>query len=286
MKNVSGDVVISFNKLLVDLSGLDDITVIGGDLILDNNTNLMSLCGSAHAVEFCNGSTGLSRLTSVGGSLHMENNDHLVSLKGLTSLSSVGLSFVGSSSLRIVSNSELRNLTGLSNLTAVPYIYVASCLNMVNLYGIGSPDEHTYVDRLELADLDKLETLSHLQSVIAGKIVWLSYLPELLSLDGLNTSAIAHSQGRLRLHTIPSLSSLSDLSDVKELLQFEMFGMALSNLSGLESLEVVTYFTLSGSNVRNVRALSSFTSVTFLYISFMSELRNLEGMVIIYVAIC
>ncbi len=103
---LQGDVTISGNDI-TDLSGLNSVTTIGGNLYIGGwdwlgwggNPSLTSL-------------TGLENLAYIGGSLYIENNTDLTSLFGLESLTSIG------GSLIIHSNSALTRLTGIDNIAA------------------------------------------------------------------------------------------------------------------------------------------------------------------------
>ena len=82
------------------LSGLDNVTSIGGDLWIRNNIALTSL-------------TGLDNLTSVEGDLIIEKNSVLTSLAGMDNVTSVD------GDLIIEWNSVLPNLIGLNNVTSI-----------------------------------------------------------------------------------------------------------------------------------------------------------------------
>ena len=88
------------NLSLTSLSGLDNLTTIGGSLEIGGYGALTSL-------------TGLDGLTSVQGDLYLAYNDALTSLSGLDSLVSVG------GNLYIYENNSLPSLSGLGSLTSV-----------------------------------------------------------------------------------------------------------------------------------------------------------------------
>jgi hypothetical protein len=90
----------SYNPLLFDLSGIDNLTFVGGDLIISNNTSLSSL-------------TGLEGLTSTGGKLTVLGNFSLEDLSGLENLNVIG------AHLHIAYNTSLENFNGLNNLESL-----------------------------------------------------------------------------------------------------------------------------------------------------------------------
>ena len=65
------------NAALTSLSGLENITSVGGSLSIWNNATLTNL-------------SGFVNITSVGGSLYIDENDVLTSLSGLENITSVG----------------------------------------------------------------------------------------------------------------------------------------------------------------------------------------------------
>jgi len=86
---IGGDLNISSNDLLNNLSGLDSITSIGGNLEIISNPVLSEL-------------TGLDNITSIGGNLEIVDNEVITSLYGLESIESesiVDLNITGNSAL-------------------------------------------------------------------------------------------------------------------------------------------------------------------------------------------
>ena len=120
------------NPLLNDLSGLDSLTYIGGDLNIEFNENLISLTG-LEKVTFIGGDmkitkntdltglTGLDNLTSIGSDMEIWGNDMLVSLSGLENLSSIGesLKLSGYMATILFGNPSLTNISALENLSSI-----------------------------------------------------------------------------------------------------------------------------------------------------------------------
>ena len=123
------------NDSLVSLEGLDNLEILGGDLIIGytlagvypyNNPQLMDI-------------SSLNGLTNIGRCLHIDANDVLTNLDGLNNVISVGDSLV------IRNNPLLSNLEGLSSLTSIN-------------------------DLLRIFENDTLESLSGLDNIEAASI--------------------------------------------------------------------------------------------------------------------
>ncbi len=96
---IEGDIVINGDNI-TNLSGLSEITTIGGDLSIHLNPGLNSLAG-------------LNNVISIWGNLWIEENDVLTSLSGLQNLSFIG------GDLWIKDNNSLAGLSGFANLTMI-----------------------------------------------------------------------------------------------------------------------------------------------------------------------
>jgi hypothetical protein len=110
LTSIGGDIRIWGNNPLTSLAGLENVTSIGGSLIIGDivhNTGNPSLTSL----------TGLNNLTSIGGDLKIHYNDSLTSLMALNNLISVGGGlyighFIGEG------NPLLTSLAGLDNIDA------------------------------------------------------------------------------------------------------------------------------------------------------------------------
>ena len=113
----SGDISVR-NSTITDLSGLQNIRFVLGDVIIDNNLGLTSL-------------SGLTALESISGELFVINNQNLTDLTGLGALRSVG------SNLTIASNQSMANLSGLNVFRSVgDDLIIRDNQNLVSLLGI------------------------------------------------------------------------------------------------------------------------------------------------------
>ena len=130
--SIGGDLRIFENSTLKNLTGLENLTSVGGDLEIFDNDALTSLTGLDNLTSVggyllirentvLTNLSGLENITSVGGSLYISDNGALTSLTGLDNLTSVG------GYLNIYNNAVLTSLSGLQNLTSVGgYLYISS----------------------------------------------------------------------------------------------------------------------------------------------------------------
>jgi hypothetical protein len=121
LTSIGGNVLIDYHQHLTSLNGLENLTYIGGDLQISEEYVLTNLSGldnlSAIGGSLFIGAnlaltslTGLQGLRSVGGNLSISFNDVLISLSALDGLTSVGR-YIG-----IDKNPALTSLTGLDNI--------------------------------------------------------------------------------------------------------------------------------------------------------------------------
>lgn len=98
-QQLAGNLTMSGNDI-INLTGLNPITTIGGRLEIIENPNLTSL-------------TGLDNLVSINNILYIRFNDLLTDLQGLG-----GLNSLGGHDLWIEGNNNLRNLSGIDSIDA------------------------------------------------------------------------------------------------------------------------------------------------------------------------
>src|SRR5690606_32012525 len=104
-----GNLDIYDNLSLTNLDGLNNLTSVGGFLLIESNPNLTNL-------------DGLSNLTSVGGYLRINANSSLDDLDGLSNLTSVRADLV------IEYNPSLTDISGLQNIDPA---------SILSTYGLG-----------------------------------------------------------------------------------------------------------------------------------------------------
>ena len=181
------------NPALTNLTGLDNVTFIGGNILILFNDALTNL-------------TGLNNLNSIGGFLGIAFNNALTSLSGLEGLTNVGL-YLG-----ITYSNALTNLAGLESLNSIGgdlEIYDNSMLTSLsglnNLTSIG--------DNLLIEENDVLTSLSGLDNVISiGGYLLIDGNNTLTSLTGLdNVTSIG---GYLLIDGNNTLTSLTGLDNI------------------------------------------------------------------------
>ncbi len=143
-----GSMWVYSNPLLSNLTGLDNITYIGGILAILKNTALSSLAG-------------MEGLVLIENVLWIADNPFLSNLTGLNNLAVIG-------GMQIINNNELINLTGLEGLMSVnSSAYIANNQSMTSLAGLEaviSIGDRLHIEGNEaltsLAGIDNLESTS------------------------------------------------------------------------------------------------------------------------------
>jgi hypothetical protein len=180
--SVIGDLTIHSCNNLLSLSGLENINFIGGNLTILNNNLLPTL-------------QGLNGLLEIGNILNVEGNNSLISLDGLNSLTSILGNSAVSDKTSVFFNNSLETLFGLNNLVSVN-----------KEFSINFNDSLEHLD-----DLSSLVT-------VEGKLD-IFFNDSLTGIDGLS-----------------SLTTVGDLSIAEN--------NSLATLEGLESLEEINGFLI------------------------------------------
>lgn len=231
-----GNLTISNNPLLSDLSALESLTSVASIITLlslpsvtsiESLINLTSANGlrisSLPALTSLSGLdnlqratdielvvlgiqdfTGLGGLTTLSGSLNVHGCSALVSVQGLTSMSPSSLG-----SLRLI-NSQLASLEGLEWITSVRgdvYLggpLLTSLAGLDNLHSVGGA-----LVLMSLTGLQNVEALSGVTSV--GGYLQVSNSPALTDLEGLRGLTAVGSWARLTSLGVTSLAGLRNV---------------------------------------------------------------------------
>jgi hypothetical protein len=192
--SIGGNLIIESNPALVNLSGLENLSYVGGDFYLQGNLALNDLSG-LNGLGFIGGDviisdnlvlntlTGLAGLTSLSGTLWIDDNPVLQNLNGLNNITQVdGL-------VRISANEQLTSLDGLSAIQHIGGSLIIG--GQGHLGGIGNPllssiaglsQLTTIGGSLEVEYNESLTSLSGLDNIEPGTINGLSvYHNDLLS---------------------------------------------------------------------------------------------------------
>ncbi len=100
VSSIGGYFRIQTCQRLTNLNGLEGLNIVGGDLLLSENTAMINF-------------NGLNNLSSVGGNVKIFYTSRLTSLSGLEGLTSIA------GALRISDNNGLLNVNGLEALTSI-----------------------------------------------------------------------------------------------------------------------------------------------------------------------
>jgi hypothetical protein len=122
--SVNGDLVIEYNDVLISVAGLENIRFVGGSLTVEGNVALIDFDGLENLITIggnlkirYNNSLknigGLGNVCSVGGLLTVSGNHALTGLIGLHKITSLG------GGLTISANRALNSLIGLNNITSI-----------------------------------------------------------------------------------------------------------------------------------------------------------------------
>ncbi len=279
-----------------NLSGLEQLQTIDGDLRIVLNPNLLNI-------------NVLSGVASVGGQLHVGYNRELVTLMGLNELNTVG-------SLRINNNNKLANLSDLMNLQTVPEIIIQNnniLTSLAGLEGISSAalNNLTITSNPLLSDCAISPVCEHIgnqgftlignntgdctTSVEVGAAC--SPDPDcpfgttfLTTQQEVNDFAIMYANCNVipdALHIGSSSGNLTNITDISPLSfitsvsEISVQRTQITNLTGLENLQNVDgdMVIVLNPSLLNLNALSNLSNVGgTLSIGYNKELTTLEGL--------
>lgn len=204
--SIGGDLIIK-NTSLVDLSGLDEVSHIGGSVFLSNNPNLTSL-------------SGLEKLTIIDGYVEVRNNSSLTSFNGLGSLESIGNLNELNIPISIGGNVSLQSFDGLNSLVSIRGdLEIRGNNLLINLEGLRNLKT---LDGITLGNNHALLNLQGLDNVtMIKKFIWIEGNNSLTSLAGLQNVLSINSQGDYYNSAIviinnPNFTDLSGLGQVNE----------------------------------------------------------------------
>lgn len=119
VSSISGYLYI-YAPTLREISDLDCLRDVGGNLVIANNPALISL-------------RGLSSLERIGGKLYLDTNDSLIDLHGLENIQRLSLH------LEILTNARLQNVDGLEALKDIfGVMHIYGNPQLLNLHGLSS----------------------------------------------------------------------------------------------------------------------------------------------------
>jgi len=251
---IGGSLVIISNNSLENIIGLENLTSIIGDMII--GTGYYNFGANPSLTSF----TGLNNVTFIGGNLEVTHNDALTCFTGLENVVYIG------GSIHVNKNSSLSSLTGLENLYSTGggiNIGGSGPLNgnpsLTSLSGLDNLTSIGAWFRIENNDsLTSFLGINNLNTI--GGEFWIADNDALISLSGLeNLTSI---EGDLTIgsnsyisgnHSLTSLSGLINLVFIEGSLGI-FDNIMLTSLSGLDNIEEGT---INYIDIRNNVSLST-----------------------------
>lgn len=224
---------------ITDLTALNSLTTIGGNLLIYNNPSLESL-------------DGLESLINFNGSLSVGGNQALLSINGLSGLTNV-------SRLTISDNAVLPTLDGLEGITSPSSIYISNNTLLTSLSGLNNIST---TGNLEIFDNDVLADLSAL-----GALVEVSYF-DVYGLSITNLDALTSLQS-IRIWVIrnSAISGFSSLSSPPALTSITTLG--ITGTDGILSNVSIDGVTVERADISstNIPGISITGAITDLYVN-------------------
>lgn len=241
VNKMDGDLTIRVNPLLDDLSGLSNVTAVGGlDIFGQNGFSDLS---------------GLEKLDSIHGSLMILDAYNLDSLNGLDSLSYVAYH------ISIRRNQQLKDISALSKIgSTVYYVTISDNDSLVNLNGLNNIDtvnggfyifNNFQMESLEgcesiksvgsgfwLIGNDSLEDCSQLSNLTSvGEEVWIERNDRLIDFSGLeNLTSIGGFLYIMNHENLETLHGLENLDSINGELAIK-YNDVLVDISSLENID-------------------------------------------------
>jgi len=256
---IAGNVTIS-GADITNLTGLNNLTSIGGTLWINSNNALTDL-------------SGIGNLLSIGGSLYINNDSSLVNLAGINSLLLIG------GVLYVADNRSLTSLMGLGNLSVIGSdLIIRNNPLLTNLSSLINVDELN--GELTIEDNESLVQLTGLNNInsVAGSVV-IQRNFSLGSMTGLNSLAsIGGAFVIWHNHWLATLAGLESLHTIWGQLSIQ-WNHYLTNLAGLDNLEVVGAQIFISHNYRllDLTGLESLISCYQFNLSMDTALVSLNG---------
>nr|NQU90819.1 T9SS type A sorting domain-containing protein [Bacteroidota bacterium] len=280
LSHIGGWLIIYNNPALTNISSLNNLTFLGGDMVVAE-TALTSLSGLENLNVIYGGLTigdsqgnltslaGLDNITSIEGDLLISNCAGLIDLSALSNLQNLGGNF------KLYENENLESLSGLENLTLIEgNIDIQYCNSLTNLNGLNNIESINGSIGVYIRDNDALLSLVGLESLetITGSLrigSWASGNNSLFNLVGLENLTLVG--GDMEIggnNSLVNCSGLNNLSEIGGRLLIS-HNDNLVNLEGLGSLISVG----DDCSVSNNPSLTNFTGL--------NNLTTIEGILVI-----
>ncbi len=308
LKTVSGDFELNNNADIVDFSGIEELTKIGGNLSLidlgslkdchglktlqeisgdfyvQNNNALLDFRGTDNLLiigadficdsnDKLNTFNGLNNLLSIDGDLNITNNALLDALTGLNDI------FIINGDVEISNNPELSVLFGLADLENIGGDFkISNNASLGSLSGLNSINTITKDFRIQnnpmITNFDGLESLVN----IIGSFV-VRRNNSLENFSGLDELKLIGEN--FDLDANPNLKSLEGLPKLNKIVGMMNIinNMQLKNLKGLESLSVIEEgLQLLNCGLVTLTGLEGLVGLGSLIVSTEENLANFSGL--------
>ena len=212
---------------ITNLNGLNVITAIEGELLIEDNSSLEDL-------------TGLENLTTIGWNLRIGSSSQ--NYQALTSLSGLDNLILVDGFVMIHHNDNLTSLFASNSLTSVDGLFItdnAILTELTGLYGI-----YGEIGNLEISNNASLLSLAGLDNItFVGYIAGIRNNNALLNIENLEN---LYSTEWLYIINNPALTSLSGLDNLTFAYALNISeNDALTSLSGLENVAIESLWILS-----------------------------------------
>lgn len=281
-----GNLTISGNNSLTSLTNFANIDSIENEVVFSNNMVLASLEGLGTLRQIggglsilnsgCISLAGLEGLTTINKSLTIEYNDYLTSLSGLVNLTHLEENLV------IDHNPVLPNLDGLQGLTEISgFIFMRENTGLTSLLGLDNLARIAgyYILRANesLTNMQGLNSLSY-----TGGGFFIDQNAGLENLSGLE-SLVTMEGGPLEIIANSSLTSLNGLENLEVIRSGIKLAAndLLTNLAALSDLSTIGDYLIISSNdaLEDLSDISNLSTIGgSLTISHNDNLQNLTGL--------
>lgn len=243
LTKIGGDLLIRDCNKLTNLNGLQNLSFVGGNIAIGLNDQLVSI-------------EALKNIKNTIGDLRITDNDLLTSLEGLNNLVTVGDWFKISNNDKLIDISALKSLISIEGDFTIQGINLFSTLEgLNNLNSIGGEFE---IFGTLLTNLNGLENLNY----IKGGLIVISSNANLINLNGLDSN--------------PFLSSTYDTSFIR----IEE-NLSLANIDGLSKFtfndDIGLIINVNPSLI-NINGLTSINKCIGIEIAGNSALKNIDGL--------
>lgn len=281
LSRVDGDLSILRNEVLTDLNGLNGLTEVRGDLTIRYNFQLVS-------------TYGLNELESINGDLEIVANDLLKNvgaLNGLRGIRNFTLTHNGSverlfdlsnvaqlDKVDIQLNPSLKYLSGLGN-TRIIHLSIQGNESLENLGGLEGITELTTLQIRYNEKITNFEGLSGLRAI--HQLIEIDHNDNLVDLSGMPYLEIGPYQ--MRVNGNPKLVSLDGFQmgegpGHEPAYIFIQQSHALKYLPPVKEGAKMASVNLSVTHIDNLDALAGLTELRYLSLVVMRDLKNLNGL--------